>query len=382
MSQQLTDRRCPYCFAALPAKHELVACPVKSKGDGSECALATPQSIAGEKGICEEHGVALVPHCWYESCRQALPPGWHEVTTTCLAMAGTRNSGKTVYVWMVANLLLTWGRLNGLTVSHYSTESRISFEQRFTRLDPSASLYGSTAPESPGGFRRQVQQEPIMLRIQEAGRSRDHVLVLRDVAGENVQDAAMDREHFRFLVQADGLILLVDPGDARAVRNALDGHVDLHSAGFNPAAVWGNVESLAGSVLGNGARRPPMAVTISKFDLVLAASQVAETPLSEALAGHGLRIHHDPSLDHRAYDLGDADLLDCELRTLCARYLDQPQLVERAEAFGEGRARFFAISSLGTPPVAQRVARHGTPSYRCLDPIKWFLMLAGLVPAA
>jgi len=297
-------------------------------------------------------------------------------------MAGTRNSGKTVYVWMVANLLLTWGRLNGLTVSHYSTESRISFEQRFTRLDPSASLYGSTAPESPGGFRRQVQQEPIMLRIQEAGRSRDHVLVLRDVAGENVQDAAMDREHFRFLVQADGLILLVDPGDARAVRNALDGHVDLHSAGFNPAAVWGNVESLAGSVLGNGARRPPMAVTISKFDLVLAASQVAETPLSEALAGHGLRIHHDPSLDHRAYDLGDADLLDCELRTLCARYLDQPQLVERAQAFGEGRARFFAISSLGTPPVAQRVARHGTPSYRCLDPIKWFLMLAGLVPAA
>ncbi len=376
---QLSVRRCPYCFAALPEGHDYVACPVKILPDGSSCAEATTGPAKDRVAFCAEHDVALVPHCWVVSCNHPLPVAWNEVTTTCLAMAGTRASGKTVFVGMAANLLLRWGHLNGLTVNHYSPASRASFEERFGALDPAAPLYDSTMPEQPGSDA--VQREPVLLRIQESGRPRDHVLVLRDVAGEDLQNAGMDRDHFRFLAHADGLILMVDSGTSRAVRNVLGDEIAGQGSDFQPAAVWGNLESLSRAVVGETAKRPPVAVTISKFDYVLRAAAKRESPLHSALAGKGLRLHHDPSLQRKHWYAFDADLLDQELRTLCSRYLDQSQLVDRARAYENPQVpvRFFALSSLGIPPVIGRVAKHGTPSYRCLDPIKWFLMQAGLV---
>lgn len=380
---QLSVRRCPFCFAAMPEGHTVVACPVKKNADGSVCASAAPVPQKEGKQICDVHGVALVPHCWVAGCSEQLPRGWEEVTTTCLAMAGTHNAGKTVFVGIAANLLIRWGRLNGLTVGHYNAESRESFERRFGALDPSAPLYDSTDPEAPGSGMRAVQQEPVLLRIQESDRKRNHVLVLRDVAGEDVENPGMDREHFRFLARADGLILMVDPSDSRAVKNALADEVVLLGSDFDPAAVWGNLDSLSLAVVGQGAKRPPMAVTIAKFDLVLKAATKEESDLYHALAGKGLRIHHDPSLQDKKWNGIDADLLDQELRTLCSQYLDQSQLVERARNYesAEVPVRFFALSSLGHAPVMRQIARHGTPSYRCLDPIKWFLMQAGLVSA-
>lgn len=365
---QSSIHRCPYCFVEIPTAIHPVACP----------ACPEPQvrnQKDGRQEVCDIHGIRLEPHC--ADCLKQLPVLWDEVTTTCLAMAGTRNSGKTVYVGMAANLLLRWGRINGLTVTHYDRESSKSFESRFGALDPSAPLYGATVPETSAG--RAEQQEPVLLRIQTAHARRDHVLVLRDVAGEDVQDAAMDRQHFRFLPRADGVILLVDPTDSRNVKNALTNQVTLAGSDSDPAAVWGNLDSLARAV--NIRRRPPVAVTISKFDLVLKAGNTTTSDLSRALSGKGLRLHHDPSLQASTFDPYDADLLDEELRTLCSRYLDRHQLLERArvnQADGVP-VKFFAVSSLGHAPVGGQIASHGTPSYRCLDPIKWFLARAGLI---
>ena len=376
---QWSVRRCPFCFGAQPDGNAKIACPEKTKPDGSLCKAATSRLAGDKTEYCPEHDVPLVYHCWHESCHQPLPPGWSEVTTTCVAMAGTRYSGKTVFVGMAANLLLRWGSLNGLTVGHYSQATMESFEKRFGKLNPAAPLYDSTLPEQPGSHSE--QKEPVLLRIQEPDRPRDHILVIRDVAGEDLQNATMDRDHFSFLARADGLILMVDSSASRAVRNALGDEIAGQGSDYQPAAVWGNLESLSRAVLGDTARRPPVAVTISKFDYVLRAASRRESPLHSALISKGLRMHHDPSLQRKQWYGYDADLLDQELRTLCSLHLDQPQLVERARAYEnlEAQVRFFALSSLGLPPVIGRVAKHGTPSYRCLDPIKWFLMQAGLV---
>lgn len=375
---QASIHRCPYCFSEVPTGVRDVACPVKTDPDGSECANALPErQRTDQETVCDVHGVRLELHCW--ECRRQLPVLWDEVTTTCLVMAGTRNSGKTVYVGMAANLLLRWGRINGLTVTHYDADSRASFERRFGELDPATPLYAATVPETPGG--RAAQQEPVLLRIQMANARKDHVLVLRDVAGEDVQNAAMDRQHFRFLPRSDGVILLVDPSDSRQVKNALADEVSLIGSDSDPAAVWGNLDALARAV--NVKRRPPVAVTIAKFDLVLKAGSKGRSDLADALAGKGLRVHHDPSLQESVWNSVDADLLDAELRTLCSRYLDRHQLLERAKVNqADGVAvRFFAVSSLGHAPEMRQIASHGTPSYRCLDPIKWFLAQAGLIAA-
>ena len=80
-----------------------------------------------------------------------------------------------------------------------------------------------------------------------------------------------------------------------------------------------------------------------------------------ALAGIGLRVHHDPSLQVSKWNSHDAALLDAEVRTLSSRYLDRHQLLERAlvnEADGVP-VKFFAVSSLGQAPVMRQIASHG-----------------------
>jgi hypothetical protein len=295
-------------------------------------------------------------------------------------MAGTTSAGKTVYVCMVANLLMRWARLNGLTVTPYDQSAREELVERCRTLNPSAPLYYSTERESPGSEERKPHQEPILLRIQRPQR-RDHVLVLRDIAGENVQDPTMDPDHFKFLGHADGLILLIDPSDSSPIRSAIGANVTLHGSGFEPSAVWGNLETLHRLVLGEGGTRPPVAVTISKFDLVMKAAEDRSTEVSKAFEVRGARMYQDPSLRRGQLDQADTELLDAELRTLCGRYLGFGELVERAAAYESNSwpVRFFAVSALGHAPTVQHIARHGAVPYRCLDPIKWFLWQAGVI---
>lgn len=371
---QMSNHRCPYCFAALPSGASMVACPVGTLSNGKPCRGA---DVRQGSGRCPDHEVAFVDYCYVPGCRRQLPGRWSEVTTTCVAMAGTRSSGKSVYIKVASDLLRNWGRRNHLTVGPYSTKSEKEFRERFGPLSANSRLFASTEPEIPGG--RALHQEPILLRIQRPGKP-DHILILRDVAGENVQDAEMDRDHFRFLANADGLILMVDPSDSPEVRSA--GVVDHPEAGFEPSAVWGNLESLHAAVVGPNATPVPVAVTISKFDLVMAAAGSEHSALSRALSARGGRMHQDPSLLVGSFDPVDADLLDSELRSLCDEgYLGHSLLVRRAEATAQrgGQVRFFAVSALGKAPKLGKVARHGTVPYRVLDPLKWFLTNAGVL---
>lgn len=238
--RQKSMHRCPHCFAALPREYVFKACSGGTLEDGSACSGATPKAIgvgtaeAASNQYCPDHGTQLGDCCYVEDCGKMLPARWSEVSTTAIAMAGTRASGKTVYMAVTANLLVGWGRRQGMTITHYDEEAKNSFEDRFGILDVGAALYGSTEPEIPGANVR--HQEPVLLRIQIPGRS-DHVLILRDVAGENLQDAVMDTRHFRFLANADGIILMIDPSESAEIRKVLDGVIDLPSADFHPDTV-------------------------------------------------------------------------------------------------------------------------------------------------
>lgn len=380
--KQRSMHRCPYCFAAIPPGNTFRVCPTRTLDDGTPCAGSFPQAVAlgskqdQEARFCGDHGVRMVDSCGAWGCQRALPERWSEVTTTAIAMAGTRSSGKTVYLAVTANLLSGWGRRRGITVTNYDNSSRINFEKRYGKLDAGAPLYGSTEPELPG--RAAKHQEPVLLRLQLHGRP-DHVLILRDVAGENLQDAVMDAEHFKFLANADGLILMVDPSESTRVQQALAGIIDLPAANFDPDAVWGNLESLQNSVHGVNAMQVPVAVTLSKFDLIRSAAEQPNSSLVELFAAKGSRMFHDPSMRTADFDRIDSDLLDLELRTLHS-HLEHGALLSRSGYYAQrSEVRMFAVSSLGHASAVGRVASHGVIPYRCLDPVKWFLHEAGVI---
>ncbi len=372
-------QRCPYCFTSLPRESLYRVCLIGRLDDGSPCRGATPQPyLRSERPRCPDHpSTELVPRCHNPECERLLPERWSEVSTTCLAMAGTRASGKTVYIAVTADLLIRWGRRRGMTITHYNEDSRASFERRFGQLHSDEGRL-LPATEREGSGQRVEHQEPILLRIQRPGVP-DHVLVLRDVAGEDLQNAGMDANIFRFLTRADGLILMIDPGSMPKVRNALVGLVEPPASDFPPDAVWGNLQALMFAINGDRAPFLPVALTISKFDLVLLTAAQRGSGLDSQLSSRGLRMRMDPSLALRGFNSEDCDLLDMELRALLAK-LDAISLLERVrhyEARGS-QIRTFAVSSLGHAPTVGKVAAQGKTPFRCLDPIMWFLYRAGV----
>ena len=119
----------PYCFSGLPLGTDHLACPTADGPGTQNCVTAVP-AVRAPGSICPEHKKELVPFCYARGCQRRLPPGWGEVTTTCISMAGTRSSGKTVFVAESARLLQAWGRKYQLIVEHYQrtrkTTSRLA----------------------------------------------------------------------------------------------------------------------------------------------------------------------------------------------------------------------------------------------------------------
>ena len=378
-SKQDSDQRCPYCFTSLPRDGLFRVCPIGRRDDGQPCAGAKPTLYPHhERPTCADHpSVELAGLCHNRECATRLPDRWSEVTTTCLAMVGTRASGKSVYLAVTADLLIKWGRRRGMTITHYNRASELDFVERFGALhDEDGRLL--PANEREGGGQSVAHKEPILLRIQRPG-IRDHVLVLRDIAGEDLQDPAMDARIFRFITRADGLIQMIDPTSLAPVRAALVGLVDEPVHDLPPDAVWGFLQNLMFAVNGTRARFIPVALTVSKFDLVMLAAEQRGTALAATLSGRGLRLRQDPSLGLASWDADDGDLLDLELRALLAR-LDAVSLMNRVRHYERtgSPVRLFAVSSLGHAPSVGRLAAQGKTPFRCLDPVLWFLSRAGL----
>jgi hypothetical protein len=378
-SVQDSDQRCPFCFTSLPRDGLFRVCPRGLRESGQPCAGAEPTLYPRfDRPVCPDHAdVELIPRCQNRECAQQLPDRWNEVTTTCLAMVGTRASGKSVYLAVTADLLIKWGRRRGMTITHYNQASEGNFRDRFGSLHlDSGRLLSSTEREGLGQL--VAHQEPILLRIQRPG-IRDHVLVLRDIAGEDLQDPAMNARIFRFITRADGLIQLVDPMSVASMRAVLVGLVEDPANPVPPDAVWGHLQTLMFAVNGEQARYIPVALTLSKFDLVTLAAEQRGTPLSTALSGRGLRLRQDPSLGLSSWDPQDSELVDLELRTLL-RKLDAVSLLKRVDHYQRtgSPVRLFAVSSLGHAPSVGRLAAQGKTPFRCLDPVLWFLARAGL----
>lgn len=344
-------RRCPFCYTEV--------------GDGADPVVSTAPCWPGRYPTRVGQ---LGRYC--PACARELPAGWESVTTTCLTVVAYRAGGTQTYLGVMGRLLFLWGRAHGLTVTGYDRP----FSDSLTGL-------GTSDQELNPHHGGPIVMPQWVLRFHQLGRTDDHVLVVGYVMAEDLPRGISSERDTR-ISDADGLILLIDAADLPVVRSGL-GVGDVPGRGPDPASLWFAVAAQLQQDLGRPAAHPPRAVTIAKFDLIQQAATKPDSILCAALAGNGLRFHHDPGLQDQEWNSCDADLLDAELRSLCSQYLGLSALVSAAQsAQRDGdEVRFFAVSSLGRTPEDGRTACAGTRSYRCLDPVKWFLMQSDLIEA-
>lgn len=306
-------------------------------------------------------------------CHYRIPDGWRDGQTTCLAMAGARDTGKTVYVAVLVKTLQLLGERIGCVVEPNDQHTADIYHQHYEHtlykqrkmLPPTASI-DTAAP---------FQRDPLVFRLGHWN-DRKQYLVIRDVAGEDLQNQDNIGETWtEFFGNADGVVYMFDPLKVPGIAGQLRDRIPAQE---NPSVPPLTVLQTVLSMIGR--REPKLAVVLSKFDAMHELKNVAGTEWSSVMGNPGAGFSRDPSLIRGRYDNDDGELVDAEVRSLLVK-LGAKSIIDAVDRPHTGArlpSRFFAVSALGALPAGEQVHEGGISPFRCLDPARWVLSGAGV----
>ena len=302
-----------------------------------------------------------------------LPDGWSDSVTHCIAMAGARASGKSLYTAVAIKQLELLAQrfrrqvrpLDESTRERYTEhyETPLYIEMRHMASTPTSS--------SPDAY----QRDPLIFTLgswsDPDGVERPHYLVIRDVAGEDLENATTPVEELEFFRHAQLIIFLFDPLKVPQISNYLSGLIPRQAGlGGNPEDVLTNLERVLGDA------RPDLAVTISKFDTLQKLAELPQGEWRSIMGNEGSSFRRDTGWD---FDRHDQTMLDMEIDALL-RYVKADRLLNQLdEAYnGRGSHHFFAVSALGESPTGEHLSRQGIAPFRTTDPLRWHFQRYGV----
>ncbi|MET8824421.1 hypothetical protein ABZX40_07665 [Streptomyces sp. NPDC004610] len=394
MARRLT---CPYCYENFTAREIRFRCHGRLSPAGKQCRRVRDQVLDERRGPRPSHDLAPdfaadgrrptapCPECKGESayricpvCHSELPVQFGRVDNRLIAMVGAKASGKTVYMTVLLHEMRNrigeafGAALMGLddaTMRRFSTD----YEDRLYRdhqMFPGTQTASTNLNRvDPLVFRFSLHRSTLL-----RGRRPQHsVLSFFDTAGEDFNSRESVELNTRYLTNADGIILLLDPLQMPDARDgALPGTPMPGTEGLDaPMNLLSRVTNL---LLAPRAGRPgqkidtPIAVAFSKMDAFWHLLD-SSSPL---------RDHAPPSA---RFDVSDSLSVHEEVRRLLKDWdgVQMDQLLENHYT----RYRYFGVSALGRNPTPDaRVAPTGIQPYRVADPLLWLLSEFGSVPKA
>jgi hypothetical protein len=311
--------------------------------------------------------VEVCPVCHYQ-----LPDGWRVGHATCIAMAGARATGKSLYIAVLVKQLELLCENLGVSMEPATRATATAYSTHYET--PLFAHRGLIPPTPTVHTQASLQREPLIFSIGVWQGVRRY-LVLRDVAGEDMETGDLSAPPFRFFANADAVFFMFDPLRVKAIRDQLQ---DLLPAqifsGGDPRTVLNNV------MLAIGGGQPRLAVILSKFDALRVLRDVEGSEWSLIMSNAGAAYLRDTS-DAQHYDEAGGRLLHEEVRSLLTR-LNAASMVAAVENPSTGTRlvyRYFVLSSLGQPPSGNRLHARGIAPFRCADPVRWITSSFGLL---
>ncbi|AKK07024.1 hypothetical protein CMUST_13650 [Corynebacterium mustelae] len=301
-----------------------------------------------------------------------LLPDWAESVTFCVAMAGARASGKSLYLAVVIKQLelLAQQRFPHITIEPADESTRIRYQEKYEKP-----LYQELKhmPPTPTSVNEDAyQRDPFIFSLgywpDPEGVSRHHYLVIRDVAGEDLENPNVDPLSMRFFKNCDLVIFLFDPLKVPSIATYLQGLIPTpRQLGGNPEDVFRNIVRLLGD------SRPKLAVAVSKFDTLQELERLQDKQEWKSIMGNlGAGFRRDTGFN---YVYHSQWVLHLEIQSLLIKLEADRLLNMMAHAYRAvpERLSYFAVSALGESPRGENLDRKGIAPYRVLDPLRWFL---------
>jgi len=384
--------RCPHCFHTLSDDLFAWVCrsgSCQTKPDPQASALhGTPVSTGPlirirrpnpspkgwappERVECSACHISRVEAC--PDCRFDLPRGWRAGQATCIAMAGARVTGKTVYLGVLVKQLAQLAAELDTTLEPATIQTRLTYEKVYEKALFEERRIALPTPMATVMDAPQRQSLIYSIGVIKGVR---RFLVFRDVAGEDLENDEADQPHLSFFQHADGVIFMFDPLRVPEVRDHLRDLVpEQLGHGGDPHAVLNKVLRL---VSGGPAA---IAVVLSKFDAMQALRSVSGSEWSRVMSNAGAAFLRDEQVTDAPYNESEGQLLHLEVRSLLFRLGAGPiaTSLERPHTGQSITHRFFAVSALGEPTEGEALHARGITPFRCLDPLRWLLWDQGVL---
>ena len=287
-------------------------------------------------------------------------------------MAGARATGKSLYIAVLVKQLELLCETLGVSMDPASRATAASYSTNYET--PLFMQRGLIPPTPPVHTQASLQREPLIFSIGIWHGVRRY-LVLRDVAGEDMESGDLHAPVFRFFPNADAVFFMFDPLRVKSIRDQLQDLVPAQMfSGGDPRSVLNNV------MLAIGRGQPKLAVILSKFDALRALRDVEGSEWSLIMSNAGAAYLRDTS-DAQHYDETGGQLLHEEVRSLLTRLnagvdgcCGRKPLYRNAIG-----APLFCRVVAGARTQRQSTERARIAPFRCADPVRWITSSFGLL---
>jgi GTPase SAR1 family protein len=382
---------CPYCFRRMQSRALQFRCLQSPRGTrtGQSCPAEPDDNLTAFLGrsapilmgpvfsadrsrsqaACPVCGVATTKRVCPE-CHNDLPSGYDSIGGRIIALVGPKTSGKSTYITvLIRELSERVGEHFNAAVNPMDDRTTDRYESAYAELFKEGHLPPMTPPSALDLTYPQLYKATIPRRGVLGTRSLSSALVFFDTAGEDLESADSTARNVSYLAQADGIIMMVDPLQFAAVRDALRGVVDnLPTTGSRPDRIVATIGQLIRDrrdMRGNQRIPTPLAITLSKVDVL--------RPILDS----GSRLL-TPSAHRGFLDERDRIEVDDEVRALLQDW--DGGATRRQVQADFTQYSFFAMSALGGAPAGPAdTPSAGIHPLRAEDPVLWLLSRFGLI---
>ena len=354
---------CPYCYGI----HDIRSCGLKcSYNIPNKSDKCVTNVVKDNEGWIPEIDKMRCMKCQFARksfyCKvidKEIPNDFLDGENLSIALLGARASGKSNYIGVLVNeirkkMTLAFNCTLSLSASEESKE--FYDEHYYNPLYRSGEVVEATSQDD-------VPPLIFPLRFLDKNNRIKQVAALSfyDTAGENLDSTDNMLISNRYIPNADGIILLLDPLQVPSIRSKLQGKINLPSENTDVTTILSRIIQNIRDVKNvKGIIKTPIALAFTKIDALEEFDILREDSCLRSESEH---------LKRGVFVQTDFESVNIEMQDLLENWLDG-EILQQLKNFKN--YALFGLTSLGGVPNGSKLSKSINPR-RVLDPLLWVL---------
>jgi len=353
---------CPYCYS----KHLIKECDMKcTYNHRGSLTQICKNGVEKDDGFIPRYRQTICLKCTdastYFICKvmdKEIPSDFLSMTSLRIALLGAKASGKSNYIGVTVNeiLLKMSSPFNTMLSKEFSKESRDAYNENYYRP-----LYLEGYPVGATDAGQEIP--PMIFPLEFIKSHKKTALTFYDTAGENLNDITDINKFASYIVNAHGIILLLDPLQDTEIRKQLkakavfglpEQNADTSDVLDKIITVIKRTKKISGKI------DIPLALVFTKIDMLEKYDMLPADSCLRSESEH---------LDHGKFVYRDFDNTQLEMEKLIGNWIKGALMgyISQFKTYA-----LFGVTSLGANPTGNKLSREILPR-RVLDPLLWFL---------